>query len=150
VAIQREQARRQRPRWMIAVTGAAIAAVIGLGWAALGAMRDAEAAHAARDHALAATATAHQDAEAAHAVADQLARDNQALSERLGSAIQRAEDRQAAREAADASARKRDEQRRAFEAQAAATARAQEQLRQERRKPITISDDCLKNAICTK
>lgn len=150
LAIQRELARRQRPRWMMAVTGVAITAALGLGWFAASAGNKADRAQEARAMALAAKANAQHDAETARQQAERLARDNQSLEDRLGSAIQRVEAAQAAGHERAEQERRRADQRRAFEQQQAEQLREQARLHQQRLQPIKISDDCLTNALCKK
>lgn len=90
LALQREVAQRQRPRGLMAVSAAALAAAAWLGWFALDCRRDAAAAAQARDRAIAAQAQAGGDARDARAVIDLRDRELAALRTALAAANHRA------------------------------------------------------------
>jgi DNA repair exonuclease SbcCD ATPase subunit len=148
MALQREIARRQRPRWMIAVTGLAVIAAIGLGWFSVEQGRVAAAARAARENAIAAQTQAQRDARDARATAEVLAHSFDDLQHKVATAIQQVSDSQreaAARDAADREL--------AFQRSQAELKKQQRQLEQaredaKRKGGVQISDECLHNAVC--
>jgi hypothetical protein len=148
MALRREVAKRQRPRWMIALTALAVAAAVGLGWFAVVRQRESAAAEQARQRAQAASIEAEQEARDAQAAVDKLASDLAALDAKVAATMERLRKAQTAAElkaAADALAEERREQAAIREQQ---RRREEERKKQERKKPVEIKPDCLTSAIC--
>jgi hypothetical protein len=148
LAVQREVARRQRPRWMIAVTTLATLAALALAAFALDRAGDTRTALAARDRALAARDHAVADAAAAQRELAALGHQLADLEARIDRAVAQLE---VTRTAAAARAAQADLERLRAERAALAARQHQrdaERLRRERLQPVDVSADCLANVIC--
>jgi hypothetical protein len=148
MALQREIARRQRPRWMVAVTGLAVIAAMMLAWFAVEQGQEAAAARAARENAIAAETKAKLDASDARATADSLSHSFDDLQHKVATAIQQANDSE--REAAARDAADRDL---AFKRNQAELKKRQQQIDKaredaKRKEGVKISDECLHDAVC--
>jgi hypothetical protein len=87
LALRREVARRQRPRWMIAVTATAVTAAVGLGALALDSRRDAAAAQDRSAAAIERCDRAEDQSLAAAGDLERLSRDLAALERDTAAAI---------------------------------------------------------------
>lgn len=148
LALRREVARRQRPRWMIALTGLAVAAAVGLGWFAAMRQRESAAAERARAAAEAAQVEARKDARDAEIEMEQLARELAALDARVAATIKRVIEAQTRAELQAASDALLEERRQQAAIRERQRRREEERRKQEREAPVTISPDCLNNAVC--
>jgi hypothetical protein len=148
LALRREIVRRQRPRWMLAVTGVALSVAIGLGWVAASAGYKADAAQQERVRAEAAKAKAIDEAHDAQAAVEQLEHDLASMQGKVGQAIRVVEDAQADANRRAEQDRREAEHRKDLEAKQERQKRDQDRLRRERQAPIKISEDCLRNAVC--
>jgi hypothetical protein len=84
--LRRAEILQKRPRWMLAVTGCAIAAAIALTWFGIDRMRDAAAARGAEQMAIEAKDKAKQDAADAQKKLDEMRSDLAALEGRVDTA----------------------------------------------------------------
>lgn len=148
IALRREVALRQRPRWMIAVTAIACCAALAMGGIAYDRHQVAAAAAAARDRAIEDRAHADEHARQATVDRDDLARQLAALAAQTEDAIARGK---AARDEAEhrvAQDRLLRLQRQQAELVEQARRRDEERRLQERRRPVVIPAACLTGAIC--
>jgi len=148
IALQREVARRQRPRWMIALTGLAVAAAVGLGWFAALRERESAAAERAEVTAQAAQREAEREAREAQAAVDKLAHELAVLDARVAATIERVIKAQTAAELQAAASALADERRQQANLRDQQRRRDDVRKRKERTSPVVISPDCLTSAIC--
>jgi len=147
-ALRREVAERQRPRWMIAVTGLALTTAVALAWVALDQHREALAARDAEALAVDARTRAEH---AAHEAATELTRfsaELTTLDAAVRDAIRRvglARDEAARQAAADALSALQRRQTGLAERQ---RQRDEERRKRERAAPVVITDECLNNVLC--
>jgi Skp family chaperone for outer membrane proteins len=148
MALRREVARRQRPRWMMGLTGFAVTAAIGLAWFALERQTESRRAVAAQQRAVEAKANAEAEAQRAQQELDKLARELQELDSKVSNAVERVRiaQNEADRRAAQDSLRQL--QLRQTELEEQQRRRDEERRRQERLGGIHVSSDCLNNAVC--
>jgi hypothetical protein len=150
MALRREVARRQRPRWMVALTGVAVTAALGLGGFAIQRERESIAVRQAHDIADKAKAEAEAAARQAQEELDRMATELHELEIKVGAAIERV------RIASDDAARHaelvnlRQLQRHEAELREQQRQREEDRKRKERGAGVQISDDCLHNVICRK
>jgi hypothetical protein len=148
LALRREVALRQRPRWMVAVTAIAVIAAVGLGGFAVERQRASTVARAARERAREDQARAERAVLEAQAALDQLIHDLADLDRKVGAAMQRViiaqsdADRRAAQDGL------RQLQRRQAELAAQQHQREEDRKHRERTMGVVIAPDCLNNAIC--
>jgi len=147
-ALRREVARRQRPRWMLAVTALSLGAAIALGGFAAARGRDAGEARAARDHAVAARRQAQDDARAALQALDRLTQQLADLQAHIAQGLHRLEIVKTEIERRDAMAALERLRQQHARLEHERIERIDDLRRTERRRPIKISDDCLRNALC--
>jgi hypothetical protein len=148
MALRREVAKRQRPRWMIALTAFAVAAAIGLGWFATLRQRESAAAEQARVRAQAAEILAENEAREAQAAVDKLAQDLAALDAKVAATMERLRKAQTAAELQAAADALSDERRQQAEIREQQRRREEDRKKQERQAPVVIKPDCLTSAIC--
>lgn len=148
LALRREVALRQRPRWMVAVTVIAVLAAIGLGGFAVERARASAVARAARERANADQLQAERTLLETQASLDKLTQDLADLDHKVDQAIERVRIAQsdADRRAAQDGLRKLQIR----QAELAAQQHQQEEARKHRERTVgvKISEDCLHNAIC--
>jgi hypothetical protein len=148
MALRREVAKRQRPRWMIALTGLAVAAAIGLGGFAVQRQRESAAAEQARARAQQAQTEAQREARDAQAEVDKLAQELAALDAKIAATIERVIKAQTAAELQAAADTLREERREQAEIREQQRRREEERKKKERQAPVVISPDCLNNPVC--
>jgi hypothetical protein len=148
IALRREVAQRQRPRWMIAVTSVAVVAALGLTGFAVERQHASSMARQARERAALAQARAEQAAREAEASLDQLARDLRELQGKSDAAMQRMALAQSDADRRAAQDSLREAQRRQAELKAQQRQRDEDRKRKERVDGVRISQDCLNNVIC--
>ena len=148
MALRREVAMRQRPRWMIVLTAGAVACALGLGGFALERQHESTLTRQAHDRAQRAKAEADAAAREAQEALDKLNRELGDLETKVAEAIERMRIAQteAARRAALDNLRQL--QRHEAEIQEQQRQREVERKRKERAAGVTIPPDCLNNAIC--
>ncbi len=148
MALRREVAMRQRPRWMIVVTSGAVACALGLGGFALERQHESTLARVAHDHALQAKAEADAAARDAQEALDKLNRELGDLETKVAEAIERVRIAQteAARQAALVNLRQL--QRHEAEIKEQQRQREEDRKRKERAAGVVIAPECLHNAIC--
>jgi hypothetical protein len=148
MALRREVALRQRPRWMLALTALAIVLSIGLGWFALDRYHQATLAREALHRAVAEQARAHAVLRDAQGALDRLTHDLVDLQARIDEANHRlaTERTEIERRATDEMLRKL--RRRAAEIEDQRRKRAEELERLQRTAPVNVSDECLRNPLC--
>lgn len=86
--LRRQEILQKRPRWMLAVTGCAVAAAIALTWFGIDRMRDAAAARGAEEMAIAAKEKSKQDAAEAQKKLGEMRAELHALEGKVDSATQ--------------------------------------------------------------
>lgn len=147
-ALRREVARRQRPRWMLTVTALSLGAAIALGGFAAARARDASTSRAARDRAIAARQQAQDDARAARQELDALSQRLAELEAHIEQGLHQLEivKTEAERREAKAALDRLRQQHAQLERDR--IERLDAIRRAERRRPISISPDCLRNALC--
>jgi colicin import membrane protein len=148
MALRREVAMRQRPRWMIAVTGLAVVAACAMAWVAYDRQREGVAAAASRDRAIAERILASEQAQHDRVERDDLARQLAELAPKITDAIERgraAQDDADRRVAQDRLVRLQRHQAALAEA---TRRRDEERRRQERNRPVVIPAACLTAAVC--
>jgi hypothetical protein len=148
IALRREVALRQRPRWMIAVTAIACSAALAMGGIAYDRHQAAAAAATARDRAIEDRARADQQAHRATVDRDDLARQLAALAAQIENAIARGKAAQDEAERRVAKDRLLRLQRQQAELAEQARRRDEERKRQDRRRPVVIPAACLSAALC--
>jgi hypothetical protein len=148
IALRRETAMRQRPRWMIALTGLAVASAIGLGWFAALRQRESASAERARAEAEATTLEARRDASVAKAGLEELARELAVLDGKVTEAIDRVSKAQTAAERQAAAEALREARRQQASVRDQLRRREDERKKKERLAPVVIAPDCLNNAVC--
>ena len=148
MALRREVAMRQRPRWMIVLTASAVACALGLGGFALERQHESTLTRQAHDRAQKAKAEADAAAREAQEALDKLNRELGDLETKVAEAIERMRIAQteAARRAALDNLRQL--QRHEAEIQEQQRQRDVERKRKERAAGVEIPSDCLNNAIC--
>jgi len=140
LALRREAALRQRPRWLLALLSVAFATTAWLGWFALECRREADGA---RDRATADRAAAEADARPMHEALDRKAHEIAALEAQLADANRRADE---ARRDADAHAGPPPHRGPV----PGGPRRPPEAEHPPRPVPVQISDDCLVNPLCNE
>jgi hypothetical protein len=148
LAVRREVALRQRPRWMIAVTALACSAALAAGWLARDRAQSAATAAAARDRAVVDRDRADQHAREAIADRDDLARQLAALGADVQAAIARGKATQDEIDRRASTDRLLRLQRRQAELAEQARLRDEERKRGDRLRPVVIPAGCLSAAIC--
>jgi len=148
IALRREVALRQRPRWMIAVTALAAAAACAMGGLAYARHLEAVAAVEARDRAARDAASADERARRSQADLDDAIRRIDDMAAQLRDAIARGKAAQddAERRAALSHLLQLQNQQAALAEQT--RRRVGEQKRQERLRPVVIPAACLHAAVC--
>jgi len=148
IAMRREVALHQRPRWMIAVTAVAVAAACAMTGLAYERDREAVAATEARDRAAAAQQRAEERARQSQLELDDAVRKVDDLAAQVRDAIARGAAAQddADRRVAQSRLRRLEQQQAALAEQA--RKRAEEREHQERVRPVVIPTACLHAAVC--
>ena len=148
MALRREVARRQRPRWMVVLTGCAMIAALGLGGFAVERQHESTLARQVHDRAVQAKAEADAAAREAQEALDKLNRELGQLEAKVAEALERVRIAQteAARQAAYDQLRQL--QRHEAEIKQQQRQREDERKRKERAAGVVIAPDCLNNAIC--
>jgi hypothetical protein len=148
--LRREVALRQRPRWMIALTVAAVAAAVALGVFAVDRLRESDAAQAKAQASDRIRQQAVSEANAAREQLEKLSKELAELDQRVQQAIdqvvvaQNDADRKAARDRLNALQRDQAEARERF------NKAEQVRLHNERIKTIKIDKDCEDNSLSKK
>jgi hypothetical protein len=148
LALRREVALRQRPRWMMALTGCAVAAAIGLGWFAVERQRESVAATQARAHALEAKAHAEQAMRDAQTALDKLELELQDLDGKVRAAVQRVIIAQSSVDRQAALDKLHQLQQQEAEIKEGQRRRDEQRKKKLRDGGVQIPQDCLNNAIC--
>jgi uncharacterized protein (UPF0335 family) len=147
LALRREVARRQRPRWMIALTATAVTAAIALGAVALHSRRASADAQQRSAATLERCDRAEQQSRALAAELEQLSRDLAGLGRDIAAAIDAARIAQGDADRRAAQERLLRGRRRQREIEDQRLQRARELERQERIRGVKL-DDCLHDAVC--
>jgi len=148
MALRREVAMRQRPRWMMALTGCAVACALGLGAVALERQHESTVANEEQGRARKARAEAVAAARESQEELDKLSRQLGDLEIKVADAIERIRlaQTEATRQAALDNLRQL--QRHEAELKEQQRQRDVERERKERAAGVQIAPDCLNNAIC--
>jgi hypothetical protein len=148
MALRREVAMRQRPRWMMALTGCAVICALGLGAVALERQHESTVANEEQGRARKASAEAIAAARESQEELDKLGRQLTGLEIKVADAIERIRlaQTEATRRAAHDNLRQL--QRHEAELKEEQHQRDVERKHRERAAGVVISDDCLHNAIC--
>jgi hypothetical protein len=148
MALRREVARRQRPRWMMVLTGFATVAAIGLGGFAIERQQASALARQAHQRAIEAKAQAGAGAHKAQEDLDKLERELRDLEGKVGDVIERVRLAQNDADRRGAQEKLRRLQHQQAELQEQRRRREEERKHQERIGGVKISSDCLHNAVC--
>ena len=145
--LRRAEVARQRPTWMVVVTGIALAAAIGLVLFAVQRTRASEADRATKAEAVAIARQAQQERQELAVEVERMARDLDELDRKVGGAIDAVTAAQT--EADRAAAKTRLDRLRQEQAEAQVRVRRARELaaRRDRLAPVVISEACLKNPL---
>ena len=145
--LRRAEIAKKRPTWMLAVTGLALVAAVGLIFFAINRMRESDASAEAKRKAEAAAAQAVKDAEEAKQQLDRVMKDLDELDTKVGQAVTAVADAQNDADRANAKARLIALQKEQYEMkQRAAEARAKAE-KAERLKGVKVSKECMDNPL---
>jgi hypothetical protein len=145
--LRRAEIAKKRPTWMLAVTGLALVAAVGLIFFAINRMRESDAAGEAKRKAEAAAAQAVKDAQDAKDKLDTIMKQLDDLDTKVGQAVSAVADAQNDADRASAKAKLIALQKEQYEMkQRAAAARAAAD-KAERLKGVKISKECMDNPL---
>lgn len=146
--LRREVARRQRPRWMIVLTGIAVTAALGLGGFAIERQHESNLARLEQARADKARAEAEDEVRRIQAELERLDHEVHELDAKVNAAIERVRlaQTEAARKAAEDNLHQL--QRHEAELREQQRQREEERKRKEREAGFRLTDDCRNNAIC--
>jgi len=146
--LRREVARRQRPRWMIALTGIAVTAALGLAGFAIERQHESNVARQEQARADNARIAAEDEMRRIQAELDQMDRQVHELEANVNAAIERVRlaQTEATRKAEEDNLRQL--QRHEADLREQRRQREEERKRKEREAGFHLSDDCKNNAVC--